>query len=51
VFQPLVQPRARWLFRPEPSTATGTIVLPPEVLPLLEEPPAAPAPEERKDLE
>ncbi|WP_082462239.1 acyltransferase family protein [Agromyces sp. Leaf222] len=29
VFRPLVQPRARWLFRPEPSTATGTIVLPP----------------------
>ncbi|AWB95028.1 fucose 4-O-acetylase [Agromyces badenianii] len=30
VFRPLVEPRARWLFRPEPSTATGTIVLPPE---------------------
>ncbi|MFF2370138.1 acyltransferase family protein [Agromyces sp. NPDC058110] len=29
VFRPLVEPRARWLFRPEPSTATGTIVLPP----------------------
>ncbi len=29
LFRPLVQPRARWLFRPEPSTATGTIVLPP----------------------
>ena len=30
VFRPLVQPRAKWLFRPEPSTATGTLVLPPE---------------------
>lgn len=39
VFRPLVQPRARWLLRPEPSTATGTIVLPPEALP-----PAQPAP-------
>lgn len=40
VFRPLVQPRARWLFRPEPSTATGTIVLPPEsaVIPLPPEP-------------
>ncbi|WP_353809323.1 acyltransferase family protein [Agromyces sp. SYSU T00194] len=28
IFRPLVQPRARWLFRPEPHTATGTIVLP-----------------------
>ncbi|WP_394551329.1 acyltransferase family protein [Agromyces sp. MMS24-JH15] len=28
VFRPLVQPRARWLFRQEPHTATGTIVLP-----------------------
>jgi len=28
LFRPLVQPRARWLFRPEPQTATGTIVLP-----------------------
>ncbi len=33
VFRPLVEPRARWLFRPESSTATGTIVLPPEALP------------------
>ncbi|GGR35043.1 putative membrane-bound acyltransferase YkrP [Agromyces mediolanus] len=33
LFRPLVEPRARWLFRPEPSTATGTIVLPPEALP------------------
>lgn len=33
VFRPLVQPRARWLFRPEPSTATGTIVLPPDADP------------------
>ncbi|HZW41900.1 MAG TPA: acyltransferase family protein, partial [Agromyces sp.] len=53
VFRPLVQPRAGWLFRPEPSTATGTIVLPPEALPLLDEPsappdaPPAPTPEER----
>jgi fucose 4-O-acetylase-like acetyltransferase len=39
VFRPLVEPRARWLFRPEPMTATGTIVLPPEALPPL---PAAP---------
>ncbi|MFF2390746.1 acyltransferase family protein [Agromyces sp. NPDC058104] len=30
VFRPLVEPRARWLFRPEPSTATGTLVLPPD---------------------
>jgi fucose 4-O-acetylase-like acetyltransferase len=30
VFRPLVEPRAAWLFRPEPSTATGTIVLPPD---------------------
>ena len=33
IFRPLVQPRARWLFRPEPSTATGTLVLPPESRP------------------
>ncbi|GLI26023.1 acetyltransferase fucose-4-O-acetylase [Agromyces rhizosphaerae] len=40
-FRPLVQPRARWLFRPEPQTATGTIVLPDEVdLPRGKEPPA-----------
>lgn len=30
VFRPLVQPRARWLFRQEPATATGTLVLPPD---------------------
>ena len=30
IFRPLVEPKARWLFRPEPSTATGTIVLPPD---------------------
>jgi fucose 4-O-acetylase-like acetyltransferase len=30
VFRPLVEPRARWLFRPEPATPTGTIVLPPD---------------------
>lgn len=29
VFRPLVEPRARWLFRKEPATLTGTIVLPP----------------------
>jgi fucose 4-O-acetylase-like acetyltransferase len=54
VFRPLVEPRARWLFRPEPSTATGTIVLPPEALPPLPPPassgppaePPAPAPGE-----
>lgn len=28
VFRPLVEPRARWLFRPEVATTTGTIVLP-----------------------
>ena len=28
VFRPLVEPRLRWLFRQEPSTHTGTIVLP-----------------------
>jgi len=42
VFRPLVEPRVRWLFRPEPSTATGTIVLPPEALPPLPSP-ASPA--------
>jgi len=30
VFRPLVEPRARWLFRREPATLTGTIVLPPD---------------------
>ncbi|GAA2040325.1 acyltransferase family protein [Agromyces tropicus] len=35
VFRPLVEPRARWLFRPEPATATGTIVLPEDALPPL----------------
>lgn len=30
IFHPLIEPKARWLFRREPSTATGTIVLPPE---------------------
>lgn len=39
IFRPLVEPRVRWLFRPEPSTATGTLVLPPEALP-----PTPPAP-------
>lgn len=33
IFRPIVEPRARWLLRPDPSTATGTIVLPPEALP------------------
>lgn len=28
VFRPLVEPRARWLFRPAAATQTGTIVLP-----------------------
>lgn len=28
VFRPLIEPRARWLFRPQSATATGTIVLP-----------------------
>ena len=30
IFHPLIEPRARRLFRREPVTATGTIVLPPE---------------------
>lgn len=29
VFRPLVEPRAKWLFRPVPATPSGTIVLPP----------------------
>ena len=29
VFKPLVEPRARWLFRSHQATQTGTIVLPP----------------------
>ena len=33
VFRPLVEPRARWLFRAEPATATGTLVLPPGAMP------------------
>jgi len=41
VFRPLVEPRARWLFRPQPSTATGTLVLPPGAMPPLP-PPSAP---------
>ncbi|MDJ0378905.1 acyltransferase family protein [Cryobacterium sp. PH31-L1] len=28
LFRPLVEPRARWLFRPREATPTGTIVLP-----------------------
>lgn len=43
VFRPLVEPRARWLFRPEPATATGTLVLPPEAMPPLPSAPRAPA--------
>ncbi len=39
VFRPLVQPRARWLFRPDPVTATGTLVLPDDSLPTVESPP------------
>ena len=35
VFRPLVEPRARWLFRAEPATATGTLVLPPGAMPPL----------------
>ncbi|GAB3123461.1 acyltransferase family protein [Glaciibacter psychrotolerans] len=31
LFRPLVEPRARWLFRRESATPTGTIVLPPEI--------------------
>jgi hypothetical protein len=49
VFRPLVEPRARWLFRPEPSTATGTIVLPPEALPPLPGPAPEAAPVQRVD--
>ncbi|MGO4104780.1 acyltransferase family protein [Leifsonia sp. YAF41] len=30
VFHPLVEPQARWLFRTEAATPTGTIVLPPD---------------------
>lgn len=29
-FRPLIQPKAKWLFRRKPETETGTIVLPPE---------------------
>ena len=29
IFRPLVEPRVRWLFRSEPTTVTGTLVLPP----------------------
>ncbi len=29
VFRPLIEPRARWLFRTQRATPTGTIVLPP----------------------
>ena len=50
VFRPLVEPRARWMFRPEPTTATGTLVLPPGALPpplpTPPTPPSAPSPPE-----
>ncbi|TFC80417.1 fucose 4-O-acetylase [Cryobacterium cheniae] len=45
VFHPLVEPRARWLFRKEARTDTGTIVLPhlePIVEPTPEPPPVTP---------
>jgi len=42
VFRPLVQPRARWLLRPQPATATGTLVLPDDALPPLGSPPPPP---------
>ncbi len=32
LFRPIVEPRARWLFRQAETTATGTIVLPPEAV-------------------
>ncbi|MEJ3403457.1 acyltransferase family protein [Rathayibacter sp. YIM 133350] len=31
IFHPVVEPKARWLFRAEPHTATGTLVLPPDI--------------------
>jgi fucose 4-O-acetylase-like acetyltransferase len=42
VFRPLVEPRARWLFRPDPATPTGTIVLPADALPPVEPQPKRP---------
>ncbi len=47
VFRPLVEPRARWLFKQEPSTATGTIVLPDLLAELGPEPPAPPGKQEK----
>ncbi|HSP53186.1 MAG TPA: acyltransferase family protein [Cryobacterium sp.] len=41
VFHPLIEPRARWVFRKEARTDTGTIVLP-HLEPPAETPPAAP---------
>ncbi|MDR5701831.1 acyltransferase family protein [Agromyces aerolatus] len=43
IFRPLVEPRARWLFRADPATPTGTIVLPADALPPAA-PPADPPP-------
>ena len=45
VFHPLIEPRARWLFRKKARTDTGTIVLPhlePPAEPPTETPPGAP---------
>ena len=43
VFRPLVEPRVRWVFRLEPSMATGTLVLPPGAMPPLPSPPPSDA--------
>lgn len=42
LFRPLVEPRARWLFRPDPATPTGTIVLPQDALPPVDPKPDGP---------
>ncbi|MBC7441967.1 MAG: acyltransferase family protein [Ramlibacter sp.] len=48
VFRPLVEPRARWMFRKHARTDTGTIVLPPlgpsGAMPAVPEPPPGDAP-------
>jgi fucose 4-O-acetylase-like acetyltransferase len=44
VFRPLIEPRARWLFRRKARTDTGTIVLP-HLDPTIEQPAEAPAAE------
>ena len=49
VFRPLVEPRARWLFRPQATTATGTLVLPPGAMPPAPAAPPAAAPSESSD--